>query len=99
MDLDGRRMVRVTGGDWSLNDGGETTIVINDVMLLRRGNGEHRLAMKFCGLTWEAKRSNRGFLLSITGIIASIKNSDSIPWMREHQTPNPDWQVRWIVTA
>ena len=64
-------MVRVTGRDWSLNDGGETTIVINDVMLPRRGNGEHRLALKFCGLKCRAKRSNRGFLLAITGIIAS----------------------------
>ena len=35
MDLDGRRVVRVIGGDWSLND----------VMLLRRGNGEHRLPL------------------------------------------------------
>ena len=71
MDLDGRRVVRVTGGDPSLNDGGETPIVIDGVMLPRRGKGAHRPALKFCGLKCRAKRSNRGFLLAITGIIAS----------------------------
>ena len=60
-DLDGRRVVRVTGGDWNLND----------VMRPRPGNGEHRLALKFCGLKCRAKRLNRGFLLTMTGFIAS----------------------------
>ena len=71
MDLDGRRAVRVTGRDWSLNDGGETTIVINDVMLPRWGNGEHRVGAEILWPEVSGKRSNRGFLLAITGIIAS----------------------------
>ena len=50
MDLDGRRVVRVTGCDWSLTDGGEATIAINDVRRPGRGNGEHRLALTCCGL-------------------------------------------------
>ena len=58
-DHEGRRVGRITGGDGRLTDGGETSIVINDVRRLRRGHGEHRLAL-----------SNRDFLLAITGIIA-----------------------------
>ena len=68
MDLYGQ-VVRVNDRGWSLNDGGETPIVINGVMLPRRGNGEHRLALKFCGLKCRAKRSNRGFLRAITDFI------------------------------
>ena len=71
MDLDGRRVVGVTGGGWRLDDGGETPIVINGVMLPRRGKGAHRSALKFCGLKGRAKRSNRGFLRAITGSIES----------------------------
>ena len=33
MDLDGRRLAEVIGDDWIINDGGETTIVVNDVTL------------------------------------------------------------------
>ena len=33
MNLDGRRVAQVIGDDWILNDGGETTIVVNDVTL------------------------------------------------------------------
>ena len=33
MDLDGRRVAEVIGDDWIVNDGGETTIVVNDVLL------------------------------------------------------------------
>ena len=44
--------------------------MINGVMLPQRGNGARRAVLKFCGLKCGAKRSNRGFLLAITGIIA-----------------------------
>ena len=87
MDLDGRRVVRVTGRDPSLNDGGETPIVIDGVMLPRRGNGAHRSALKFCGLECGAKRSNRGFLLAITGIIASKNQFRAKFNAREYNTP------------
>ena len=69
-DLEGRRVGRVTGRDGRLTDGGETSIVINDVQRLRRGHGEHRLALTGGGPPWRATRSNRDFLLAITGIIA-----------------------------
>ena len=63
-------MGRVTGRDGHLTDGGETTIVINDVLRPRREHGEHRLALTGCGPPCRATRSNRDFLLAITGIIA-----------------------------
>ena len=71
MDRDGRRVVRVTGGGWSLNDGGGTPMVIHGVTGPGRGNGENGSVLELCGLKRGAKRSNRGFLLAITGIIAS----------------------------
>ena len=64
------RVGRVTGDDARLTDGGETTIVINDVRPPRRGHGEHRSALTGCGLTCRAQRSQRGVLLAITGFIA-----------------------------
>ena len=33
LQLDGRRVAEVLGDDWIINDGGETTIVVNDVKL------------------------------------------------------------------
>ena len=33
MELDGRRVENVIGDDWIINDGGETTIVVNEVKL------------------------------------------------------------------
>ena len=33
MNLDGRRVARVIDDDWIINDGGETTIVVNNVKL------------------------------------------------------------------
>ncbi len=79
MDLDGRRVVRVTGG--------ETPIVIDGVMLPQRGNGAHRSVLKFCGLKGRAKRSKRGFLLAITGIIASKTQFRANFNAREYNTP------------
>ena len=39
MDLNDRRMQEVIGDDWILNDGGETTIVVNDVTLHEGATG------------------------------------------------------------
>ena len=39
MDLNGRRVQEVIGDDWILNDGGETTIVVNDVTLHEGATG------------------------------------------------------------
>ena len=33
MNLDGRRVANVIGDDWIINDGGQTTIVVNEVKL------------------------------------------------------------------
>ena len=86
-DLDGRRVGRVTGGDGRLTDGGETTIVINDGRPPRRGNRQHRLALKCCGLKGRATRSHQGFLLAITGIIAHKNQFRATSGRREHSTP------------
>ena len=66
-DVTHRRVGRAATG---ASPGGETTIVINDVRRPRRGHGEHRVALTGCGLPCRATRSNRDFLLAITGIIA-----------------------------
>ena len=42
MDLDGRRVAEVIGDDWIINDGGETTIVVNDVKLHDGATGMNR---------------------------------------------------------
>ena len=86
-DLDGRRVGRVTGGDGSLTNGGETTSVINDVLRPRREHGEHRLALTGCGPPCRATRSNRGVLLAITGIIAHKNQFRAKSGRREHSTP------------
>ncbi|MCY3802987.1 MAG: hypothetical protein OXG06_01085, partial [Gammaproteobacteria bacterium] len=39
LDLDGRMVSQVIGDDWIINDGGETTIEINDVVLHRGDTG------------------------------------------------------------
>ena len=39
MNLNGRRVAEVIGDDWIINDGGETTIVVNDVTLHKGATG------------------------------------------------------------
>ena len=86
-DLEGRRVERVTGRDGRLTIGGDTTIVINDVLRLRREHGAHRLALTGCGPPCRATRSNRDVLLAITGIIAH-KNQFRAKWrLGECSTP------------
>ena len=45
LNLDGRRVANVIGDDWIINDGGETTIVVNDVTLHDGATGVVRDAM------------------------------------------------------
>ena len=80
------QLVRVTGGNWSLDDGGGAPIMIHDggidgVTGPGRENGEKGPVLGLYGLKWGQKRSNRGFLLAITGIIASKNQfwTDSVP--------------------
>ena len=70
------QLVRVTGGNRSLDDGGGTPIMIHDEVIHGvtgpgRGHGEKGPVLELFGLKCGLKRSNRGFLLAITGIIAS----------------------------
>ncbi len=53
----------------------------------KRGNGERRLALKFCGLKCGAKRSNRGFLRAITGIIGRKHQFRAKSVLHEHFAP------------
>ena len=85
--LDGRRVGRVTGGDGRLTDGGDTTSVINDMLRPRRGHGEHRLALTGWGRPCRATRTNRDFLLAITGIIAHKNQFRATSVRRESITP------------
>ena len=39
LNLDGRRLSQVIGDDWIINDGGETTILVNDVKLHHGADG------------------------------------------------------------
>ena len=68
--------MRVTGGNWSLNGAGGTPIMIHDGVIHGvtgpgRENGEQGSVLELNGLKCGVRRSNRGFLLAITGIIAS----------------------------
>ena len=67
--------------------GGDTTSVINDVRRPRRGHGEHREALTSCGLPCRATRTNRDFLLAITGIIAHKNQFRATSVRRESITP------------
>ena len=60
-NLDGRRVGRGTGGGGRFTDGGETTIVINDVRPPRRRHGEHRSALTGCGLTCQHSDHSEAF--------------------------------------
>ena len=55
--------------------------VIDGVTGPGRENGEKGPMLGLYGLKWGQKRSNRGFLLAITGIIASKNQfwTDSVP--------------------
>ena len=92
-DLHGRRVGRATYGDGRLTDGGDTTIVINDGRPPRRGHGEHRSALKCCGLKGRAQRSQRGVLLAITGIIAHKNQFRAMSGRRESITPWPAFAI------
>ncbi len=80
------QLVRAGGGNWSLDDGGGGPIVVHDGVIhgVRgpgRENGEKGPMLGLNGLKWGVKRSNRGFLLAITGIIESNNqfSTDSAP--------------------
>ena len=70
LTLDGRRVADVIGDDWIINDGGETTIVVNNVKLHDGATGvvpdavapkprQHaRQSHECCGRQWGVRRQN-----------------------------------------
>ena len=78
MDLDGRRVREVIGDDYILNDGGETTLVVNDVKLhdgamgntgLVVPNGAWGITLRDDGLTVDPSVSPRTFSQRATTVI------------------------------
>ena len=59
MNLDGRRVERVIGDDWIINDGGETTIVVNDEKLHDGATGVVADAVAANG-AWDVRIKSRG---------------------------------------
>ena len=78
MDLDGRRVREVIGDDYILNDGGETTLVVNDVKLhdgamgntgLVAANGAWDITLRDDGLTVDTSTSSWTFSQRATTVI------------------------------
>ena len=78
MDLDGRRVREVIGDNYILNDGGETTLVVNDVKLhdgamgntgLVAPNGAWDITLRDDGLTVDTSTSPWTFSQRATGVI------------------------------
>ena len=64
MNLDGRRVAEAIGNDWILNDGGETTIAVNNIVL-------HEGATGVTGLTapngaWNVRMREEGVTVDRT---------------------------------
>ena len=79
MNLDGRRVARVIGDDWIINDGGETTIVVNDVLLhdgatgstgRRAANGAWDVMVRDEGVTVDTSTSPWTISVRSTGVVA-----------------------------
>ena len=70
MDLDGRRVRDVFGDDWIINDGGETTIVVNSVIL---HDGVR-------GVVPNAKAQNGAFDVSIRTDGLTVTDRSVSPW-------------------
>ena len=79
MDLDGRRVAEVIGDDYIINDGGETTIVVNDVTLhdgatgstgMRAANGAWDVMIRDDGVTVDTSTSPWTISARSTGVVA-----------------------------
>ena len=70
MNLDGRRVAEVIGDDWIINDGGETTIVVNDVKL-------HDGAT---GVVPDASAPNGAFDVTVKDDGRTVTDRSASPW-------------------
>ena len=70
MNLDGRRVAEVIGDDWIINDGGETTIVVNDVKL-------HDGAT---GVVPDASAPNGAFDVTVKDDGRTVTDRSTSPW-------------------
>ena len=70
MNLDGRKVEEVIGDDWIVNDGGETTIIVNDVKL---HDGE-------TGVVTDAKAANGAFDVMIRAEGVTVDRTDPANW-------------------
>ena len=70
MNLDGRRVAEVIGDDWIINDGGETTIVVNDVKL-------HDGAT---GVVPDASAPNGAFDVTVKDDGLTVTDRSTSPW-------------------
>ena len=70
MNLDGRRVAEVIGDDWIINDGGETTIVVNDVKLHDGATGVVR----------DASAPNGAFDVTVKDDGRTVTDRSTSPW-------------------
>ena len=79
MNLDGRKVAEVIGDDWIINDGGETTIVVNDVTLhdgatgstgLKAANGAWDVMVIDEGVTVDTSTTPWTISARSTGVVA-----------------------------
>ena len=71
LTLDGRRVMDVIGDDWIMNDGGETTIVVNDVTL-------HEGAT---GVVEDAEAPNGAFNVTMRPEGVTVDRTDPANWV------------------
>jgi len=98
MDLAGRRLAEVIGDDWIVNDGGRTTIYINDVKLhdadtgvtgLSAPNGARNVRIRAKGV--KVTRNDNGLLTitdSVNGIVAD-RDFSAMDMIEEHAPVTP----------
>ena len=81
MNLDGRRVAEVIGDDWIINDGGETTIVVNDVKL-------HDGAT---GVVPDASAPNGAFDVTVKDDGRTVTDRSTSPWtsLSDPRAPSP----------
>ena len=70
MNLDGRRVARVIGNNWIINDGGETTIAVNNIVLHEGATGIVTDAVAHNG-AWNVR-------MRAEGVTVTDRNTD--PW-------------------
>ena len=78
MNLDGRRVAEVIGDDWIINDGGETTIVVNSVMLHDGATGS--TGMRAANGAWDVMVIDEGVTVDTSTSPWTISVSRQRKW-------------------